>query len=145
MPDDEEKKSSKFSAGLNIITRLDVLWKKAQIYIEDGYYNKWNTLLDIIWLELTRDLSPEDYKDSIDKDGKKNKGYKSEFDEFDEKLRKYLPFQDSGSGFKLPDKDMIQKRNQQYKILMDKQRFLARLENTLGKGTSWSQVEDDWD
>ena len=30
------------------------------------------------------------------------------------------------------------------KILMEKQLFLARLENTLGKGTSWEDEDDDF-
>jgi len=140
-----EKRTSKFSAGLNIITRLDLLWKRTQGYIENGLHEKWNTILDIIWLELTRDLSPEDYGDSKDNEGKIVEGYKKLFDKFDEKLKQFLPFQDSARGFKVPDKEAIKKRGEQYKVLMDKQRFLARLENELGKGTSWGEVEDDWD
>ena len=32
-----------------------------------------------------------------------------------------------------------------WEILMEKQLFLARLENELGKGTSWNSGEDDFD
>ena len=98
-----------------------------------------------IWLELARDLSEDDYKDKKEKDGTKIKGYKSQFKEFEEQLRKVLPFNDSLRSFKKPDPSIFKRRNKQYEILMEKQEFLTRLENEVGKGTSWGEKEDDWD
>jgi len=152
----EEKKISKFSSGINILQRVDLLWKNCSNFKRLGQYHKWNDELDSVWLELARDLKPEEYYDK-DKDGKiiisekdKNKistiGYKTKFKAFDEELKKLMPFEDSGSrGFQQPAKETKIKRNQQYQILMEKQLFLARLENELGKGTSWGETEDDWD
>lgn len=137
----EELRKSKFSSGLNIITRLDGLWRNCQDFKRKGEYSKWNDELDTIWLELARDLKQEDYNDKK----KKIKGFKSQFDEFDEKLKKQLPFNDSaGTGFHKPKKDLMKRRNEQYKILMEKQLFLARLENELDKGTTYEEEDDDF-
>lgn len=66
---EEIKKVSKFSSGLNIITRLDSLWKKCQELKRNGRYSDWNDELDTVWLELARDLSPNDYTDKKDEKG----------------------------------------------------------------------------
>jgi hypothetical protein len=152
----EEKKISKFSSGINILQRVDFLWKNCHNFKRNGQYSKWNEELDSVWLELARDLKPEEYYD-LDKDkgvifdSEKNKnkietiGYKSKFDVFEEKLKSLMPFADSGNlGFQQPTKDMKEKRNKQYKLLMEKQLFLARLENELGKGTSWEDEDEDF-
>ena len=152
----EEQKVSRFSSGLNIILRLDYLWRNCHNFKRNGQYTKWNEELDSVWLELARDLKPQEYYD-IDEEGniiynsKKNKnkiykkGYKSKFDEFEKELKELMPFMDSGmSGFQKPNKDMQTKRNKQYKLLMEKQLFLARLENEVGKGTTWDEEDDDF-
>jgi len=140
---DEKEKVSKFSSGLNIIMRLDILWKNCQSYKRNGKYAQWNDELDTIWLELARDITEREYFDREDKDGKKIKGIKSQFDEFEERLKKELPFMDVLNKFSTPSKDILNKRDAQYKILMDKQLFLARLENKYGKGTTYSDEEDE--
>ncbi|HED06272.1 MAG TPA: hypothetical protein ENI61_06285 [Ignavibacteria bacterium] len=104
----------------------------------------WNDELDTIWLELARDLEIDKFNDSKKQDGSKIYGVKSEFNKFDIKLIEQLPFNDSFIGFKSPEKNIMIKRNKQYKILMDKQLFLARLENSLNKGTSWEEEDDDF-
>lgn len=170
MAEDDEKKISKFSSGINILQRVDNLWKNCHAFKRDGFYYKWNEELDSVWLELARDLKPEEYYDL----GEKNKilrkedyfkedngklifdsekynkevkkiGYLSQFEAFEQKLSPLMPFTDSGSvGFQQPTGIDMQKRNKQYKILMDKQLFLARLENEIGKGTSWEEEDDDF-
>lgn len=150
--EEEEKKVSKFSSGLNILQRVDELWKNCHNYKRNGFYYKWNEELDSVWLELARDLKPFEYYDTDDDDEitkdkskVKNKGYKTQFDEFEDKLKKLLPFSDSGGfGFQQPSQKDINKRNEQYKVLMEKQLFLARLENELGKGTSWDEEDDEF-
>jgi len=37
----------------------------------------------------------------------------------------------------------VENREEQYQILMDKQLFLARLENELGKGTTFGEGDED--
>lgn len=148
----DDKKVSKYSSGVNILIRVDQLWKNCHSFKRAGLYYKWNEELDSVWLELARDLKDSDYfdldeKKKVTSDPKKVefKGYKSQFDSFEVKLKEFLPFIDSGvSGFNKPSKNMISNRDGQYKVLMEKQLFLARLENELGKGTSWEEEDDDF-
>jgi len=141
-----ENKVSKFSSGLNIIMRLDMLWKNCQSLKRAGKYSSWNEELDTIWLELARDIDGEVYLDKKNKDGKViEEGYETKFNKFDERLRKFLPFDDNLRSFNKPEDEIHKRRNDQYEILMKKQLFLAKLENEVGKGTSWGEREDDWD
>lgn len=133
---------SKFSSGLNIVRRLDQLWRECHKFKREGQYAKWNEELDTIWLELARDLFE---KRDITEESEEFKKIKKIFDSFEERLSKFLPFLDNWFGFKMPDKDFMKKRNAQYKILMEKHLFLARLENYIGKGTTEKEKEDDWD
>jgi len=139
-----DNRTSKFSSGLNIIMRLDILWKNCQEYKRKGQYANWNDELDTIWLELARDLSEKEYRDTKEKNGEETKGYKSRFDIFDGNLKNQLPFNDALTGFKKPAQEIFKRRNEQYKILMDKQLFLARLENELKKGTTYEDEDDDF-
>lgn len=140
--EENEKKTSKFSAGLNIIKRLDKLWINCANFKREGKYLLWNEELDTIWLELARDL--EEIND-IDSENEKEEGYETKFKKFDNELKDVLPFKDNYKGFQKPTKKDLENRNKQYEILMRKQLFLARLENKIGKGTSWGEQEDDWD
>lgn len=141
---ESENRVSKFSSGLNIIMRLDMLWRNCQSFKRRGRYSDWNDELDTIWLELARDLPESEYEDQEDEDGVITKGYKSEFEEFDKRLVKELPFDDVSNGFDSPGKDVLTRRNNQYKILMEKQLFLARLENKLNKGTTYEEEDEDF-
>ena len=126
MPE-EEIKISKYSSGINIIIRLDLLWKDTHLHSRQGKYSLWNTDLDRIWLELARDLKEDRYID-----------VKNDFEDFDRKINELGKISDSPpEGFKEFTSEDIQKRNKFYEILVNKQLFLARLENELGKGTSW--------
>jgi hypothetical protein len=143
--ENEDKKVSKFSSGLNIIMRIDILWKNCQNFKRNGRYSDWNDELDTIWLELARDIKPEDYKDKLDEQKKViSEGYESKFKQFDNQIKKFLPFDDSLTGFTKPSNDIYVRRNEQYKILMEKQLFLSRCENELNKGTTYEDEDDDF-
>ena len=130
---EDEKKVSKYSSGVNILLRLDQLWKDANIHSRSGKYSKWTEDLDVIWRELARDLSDTDY------DSKKKI-----FDEFDSDLIKLGKFNDSGpDNFDEEDPKVPENRAKQYKILNNKELFLRRLEGELGKGTTWDDDDDD--
>ena len=93
--DNKENKLSKFSSGLNILGRLDFLWRNCQDFKRKGKYSDWNDELDTIWLELARDIKPEDYKDKKDEQGKLiEEGYETIFNKFDKDMREHLPFED---------------------------------------------------
>ena len=124
---------SKHSSGVSIIIRINGLWEDANASSCSGQYSKWNTKLDVIWRELARDILESDYDE-------KKKG----FDSFDTKLIKTGQFIDSGSDtFDSISSDIMKKRAEQYKILNDKELFLKRLENKLGKGTTFSDGDED--
>ena len=140
----EEIKTSKFSSGISILVRIDLLWKDTHRHSRAGMFAKWNSDLDRIWLELARDLQSKEKKDEEKKDEFTLK--KEIFDQFDKELEKIGSFDDhSGDSFEPLIPEQISKRNKQYKLLMEKQLFLARLENELGKGTSWDESTDEWD
>ena len=134
MEQEEDKKISKHHGSVSIIIRLDSLWRDTHAHSRNGLFSKWNADLDRIWCELARDLRNEGFKDK-----------KELFDKFDEDLSKEGDFNDGGSeGFKKITKNEREKRAKQYKILMEKELFLRRLENELGKGTAYED-EDDYD
>lgn len=144
MEENQELKS-KYNSGVNILIRLDSLWKDANNHSRAGLYSKWNNDLDTIWSELARDLNEKEYQDSKDEDGKIIKGYKSKFGDFDIELAKVGAFEDEiGNSFNPLTKEQIEKRQKQYRLLREKELFLRRLENHLGKGTAWED-EDGYD
>lgn len=133
MVDEVEALISKHSSGVSIIIRINGLWIDANLHSCAGQYSKWNTKLDVIWRELARDITETDYKTT-----------KENFDKFDEDLVKTGRFRDSGSDtFEDMDKDAVISRSKQYRILNDKELFLKRLENKLGKGTTFDDGDED--
>lgn len=129
----QEQKISKYSSGVNILKRLDYLWRKTHIYIEAGRYMLWNSILDTIWLELARDIKKDDFEDR-----------ETKFNKFETDLKTYMPYSDDKpSGFRDPSPDDIKKRDEVYILFKKKQLFLARLENELGKGTTYNDEDDD--
>ena len=132
MEEKEEQKISKYNSGVAIQIRIDSLWKDANNHSRAGLFYKWNLDLDAIWRELARDIKEKDYQ-----------GKKEKYDEFDTKLVETGKFKDyGGEGFKKEENDDLQKRGKQYKILMEKELFLKRLENELGKGTAYDEGDD---
>ena len=135
MPDEEQPKISKYNSGIAIIMRLDVLWKDTHTHSRSGQYYKWNLDLDRIWCELSRDLEETDYTEK-----------KKLFDDFETKLSQKGEIKDNlSSSFDTPSQQDVKNRKEQYKILMEKELFLRRLENTLGKGTAWDEDEEGFE
>jgi len=144
--EEEEIKLSKYNSGIAIIYRLDGLWKDVNLHSRSGEFSKWNADLDRIWCELARDLKEKKYEDKKDKEGNiKEEGYKTKFDKIDSQVLKYGNFSDGkiNSFNKLTEQDIV-KREKQYKALMEKELFLRRLENSVGKGTAFED-EDGYD
>jgi hypothetical protein len=137
--EENEQKTSKYSSGININLRLDQLWKDTHNHCRENNFKLWNLDLDCIWAELARDL-----KQDKNKNGKTYAEINKDFNGFEEKIVQIGGINDSGAkGFKGVSQDDIKKRNEHYKILRDKQIFLARLENSLGKGTSFDDDDED--
>ena len=132
--DDGEIKTSKYNSGIAQIYRLDGLWKDVNIHSRTGKFSTWNSDLDRIWSELSRDLKDKDYEIK-----------KKEFEKFEKDLIELGNFDDNAKdSFEVLKKEQITKRAKQYKILMEKELFLRRLENSVGKGTAWDEGEDEW-
>lgn len=138
--DEEDNKVSKYSSGVNILKRIDNLWRDTHTHSRAGLFYQWNSDLDRIWLELARDLKEKSKKEDV-----LYSKQKAKFAEFDAKLAEDGIIKDriDTSGFKDPTKDEQEIRNKQYQTLMSKQLFLARLENKIGKGTTLEDEDED--
>jgi len=123
-----EIKKSKYNSGLFQISRIHNLWLLCHQASINGNFYRWNIILDRVWCELARDL----FERSEDEYNKKSE----EFNKFDEQIG---IIKDKNESFSEPSKEEIKKRNDQYKILIKKEVFLRKLENELGKGTSWAE------
>ena len=127
---DDEKISKINSAGL-INSTLESLWKDSYRAMTKGDYKLWNTLLDSIWAILGGDEKEMGKVDNrIQKLNLKIYGLgslKSKIGKgFGEKINPNNPFQ--------------------YQLLLKKALFLRRLQNKQGKGTAYSdEDEDDFD
>lgn len=129
---------SKYSSGVNINLRVDALWKDSHFHSRTGQYNKWNLDLDCIWSELARDL-----KDEKGKEGTYEEKQVA-FDKFDEEILEHGVINDKEpEGFRVKSKDDKEIRDAHYRILRKKQLFLTRIENKLGKGTTWNDNDED--
>ena len=129
------QKFSKYNSGVAQIFRLDGLWRDVNTHSRMGLFRKWNADLDRLWCELSKDL----------KDDEKYKTKKANFDNLDKEIEDLGNFEDNAEdSFEGLSKEQIKKRYNQYKKLMEKELFLRRLENFLGKGTAWDEEEDDF-
>ena len=127
MSDSEDTpKVSKYNSAVNQLMRLDELWKDAHRHSRSGKYHLWNADLDCIWSELSRDLEK-----GCDED--------KEYNDFTIKIANAGSV-DSGKiwGFKSSPTNP-----KHYAILREKEIWLGRLQNKLGKGTSWSDEDED--
>jgi len=126
-------KLSKFNSGALINMRLNNLWVNAHDHKRNGKYLSWNGDLDAVWCELGGDV-----KEDSDNDKKYN-----EIDQELAKLSPILDWNNSGQYNSISTKLKL-KQTKQYKILIKKELFLRRLQNTQGKGTAYDD-EEDWE
>ena len=132
--DNEETEihKSKYNSGVAKEIRRNDLWKDANYHSRSGQFVKWNEDLDTIWRELCADLKNDFTK------------REEEFKKFDTELTKIGRIEDNSSnGFAELDKTFYDKRDKHYKELMNKEVFLRRLENELGKGTAYEDDDED--
>lgn len=126
----QPEKISVYNSGVAQIKRLDELWNKTHKYAEGGLLSKWNWILDRIWCELIGDLelSEEDSKD---------KSYKDTFDGFK------VIIGDINQKFVKKEIKAEEYKRELYENLMDKEAFLRRLQQRLGKGTKFVDADED--
>ena len=122
---------SKYNSAVAQLFRLDELWKDAHRHSRSGNYMAWNADLDKIWSELAGDLKPncneeKEYNTFTQQLGKAGTLSKDEIKGFN-----------SNSNFGKPT---------QYIVLLNKEIWLRRLQNSQGKGTAYAdEFEDDFD
>ena len=120
---DGSLKISKYNSGWIQIMRLDELWKDAHKHSRGGKYMEWNHDLDRVWCELAVPLEDS----SID-----------EYKKFEVELSKILL---------TSRKSLINihlNQNTIYTLLMDKELFLRRLQDKLGKGSAYHENDEDY-
>lgn len=115
------QKVSKFSSGIAQLMRLDEIWKDTHRHVRTGRLEMWNWDLDRVWCELSADL------EDGNEDGKKP----------DARIKKFEDINKEIASSKL-------NFGKYYQILMKKELFLRRLQNELGKGTSYEEGDDDY-
>lgn len=126
--EEEELRKSKFNTAVSKEIRRGELWKEANAHSRAGLFQRWSDDLDCIWSELAADISPVKFE-----------GKKEEFD----KLSKVGIIKDKRTGFKKLTINEMKLRSEQYDKLREKELFLRRIENELGKGTAWEQEDED--
>lgn len=121
---DSSEVKSVYNSGLAQIRRLDELWIKANLIAPKGRLDEWNWILDRIWLELIGDIS---------KKGEEVGEWKvinSKISDLKNKLKTFtLRVGDFTSEY--------------YQILTEKEEFLRRLQNHVGKGTKFEDLDED--
>lgn len=117
------------TAGLQNLRR-DELWKDANKHSRNGEYKKWNEDLDALWRELSG---------STKKESAEEKEWNSLCEEFS---KVYSPVQKVGFE-QLQDGDYA-KLLKQKAVLVQKEIFLRRLEDSQGKGAAYKDASDDY-
>ena len=130
-----DEKTSKYNSAIDQLKRINNLWQKVNLAAETGEFLKWNMILDRIWCELGGDLDDSNNEDKkvIDK-----------FSEINTEIVKLYPL-NSGTGktFNPTTKEDVERKSKQYQLLIKKELYLRRLQNAQGKGTAYSDGEED--
>ena len=120
----QPQKISLYNSGMAQIQRLGELLTDTHKHARAGKLTNWNWDLDRVWMELVGNLDDDD--DRIEK-----------FEEFTITVGNL-------------NKSLINKqikseeyRQQMYQLLMDKERFLRRLVEKLGKGSKLVDADED--
>lgn len=123
-------KVSKINSGLLGVYRLDFLWRERHRHARAAQYSKWNEDLDSIWCELVGDATPPQEDD---------------FKELDNAVASSMGKKNEQKGFSKLSKEDKKAFISQKKALMEKERFLKKLENKQRKGTAYDEEDDDFD
>ncbi len=125
--EDESKTSKINSAGL-INSTIERLWIECYTSMSVGDYIKWNTKLDAIWSILGGDCTKDETEDA-------------------EMSKINLGIYEAGSLKAKVGEGFNKKQNPnnaiQYQLLLQKNLFLRRLQNSQGKGTAYATGDGD--
>ncbi len=125
---DEENKTSKINAAGLINSTLERLWLDCYNAMSVGDYSKWNTKLDAVWSILGGDCKKGETQDED--------MTKLNLEIYEKGSLKAK----TGSGF---NKVSNPNNAVQYQLLLKKNLFLRRLQNSQGKGTAYATGDGD--
>lgn len=134
MDEEPDLKTSRFNSAVEQIQRFGMMWKEAYTHFKLSNYKKWNDVLDTFWREFSADLKEDDKKIIV---------YKG----IEKELEALSPLHTPNMfGFKKIPNSYLKKVIEQKKVLTKKEIFLRRLQNELGKGTSYrDEFEDEFE
>lgn len=137
---EQPEKISLYNSGMAQIKRLDELWAKSHKYVEAGELTKWNWILDRIWCELIGDI-PE--KKDEDEDEEPDSDKKEKLDDTDIFNNHKILIGEINNNLINKKIKLIDWQRELYEALMEKEAFLRRLQNRLGKGTKLVDADED--
>ena len=111
--------SSKFHGAFNELARLNVLWSECNSLSSSGELMKWRWKLDAIWRELSASAN------KLDGVGDDEESWSSQNKIINEKIIK------------------ARERNELYNLLNEKEEFLRRLQDACGKGTKYTEGDEE--
>ena len=127
----DSEKLSKYNSAIDQLRRIDEIYRHIIKNKRDSNFYLWNLNLDCIWSELVGDFeekAPEEEK----------------MISLNKKILEVSPlFSSAQTSFNKIPSDFITKKSQQYLALFEKEIFIRRVQNKLGKGTAWSSGDED--
>lgn len=133
---EEGQKKTSYDSGEHSLLRINNLWNKVHFEVSLNHYYLWNTLLDRVYCELVNLMNDTEYDT-----------YSKEIIKIDEKIAssgKIVDDIDKEKGFEKIKKEDLEKRTKQYSLLMEKERFIRRIQQKIEKKVV-SKVKKDWD
>lgn len=126
-----EDKTSKYNSAIDQLKRMGNIWQMATNDVRTGNLRNWNIALDRIWAELAGDLEEEDKRED-------------KFNNLNKEIEKLSPLK-SGNAPTFNKSEQMSPTTvaKQYQAILKKELFLRRLQNELGKGTAFSDGDDD--
>ncbi len=112
---EETKQVSRYNEAAMQIMRLHELWLKAELYANRGLLIKWKFILDSVWRELKADV--------------KRKGESEDNINENNKLKKAI--------------SKCKKMSSLYTALNERHEFLKEIQDSVGKGAMYRDVDDD--
>ena len=111
---------SRFNESINNLIRLNNLYQQCNEYSSKGKLSQWKGALDAVWRELYSSAMKMDEKiKKVEDTWVKRK------EKIDEKFK------------------TVKNRDEAYKLLSEKEEFLRLLQDKVGKGTDWTDEDED--
>jgi hypothetical protein len=124
-------KVSKFHGAFSQLERMNKIWDNVNSSSIAGNFKNWNTHLDVLWMELGADCEEEGIEELS-------------YLKFNLELKKLGVLKNNEiKGFKNSLDTQNENSESIRQLLRRKELFLRRLQNKLGKGTAWSDPDED--